>query len=57
MSNGPGHRVELPKRKKIVFGKDSPVTWKTFGITGILGAGMVTYLLYLKEAQDESKYL
>lgn len=57
MSNGPGQRVELPKRKKIFFGKDGPVTWKTVGITGILGAGMVTYLLYLKEAQEESKYL
>jgi len=51
----PNKRVEFPKRKSLVFGKDGPVTWKTLGITGILGAGMITYLWYLKEEQEESK--
>lgn len=56
MAGGPNKHVEFPKRKTI-FGKDGPITWKTVGITGVLGAGMVTYLLYLKEEQEESKCL
>jgi len=57
MSESSNKRVEFPKRNKTIFGKDGPITWKTVGITGILGAGMVTYLLYLKEEQEESKCL
>lgn len=57
VSGGPTTRVEFPKRKNPITGKNGPITWKTAGITGILGAGMVTYLLYLKEVQKESKYL
>lgn len=56
ISEGPSQRVEFPKRKTKIVGKDSPITWKTLGITGVLGAGMVAYLLYLKEEQEESKY-
>lgn len=57
MAGGPTQRVELPKRKKLFFGKDGPITWKTLGITGFLGAGMITYLFYLKEEQEESECL
>lgn len=57
MSGGPNKHVEFPKRNKPIFGKDGPITWKTVGITGALGAGMVTYLLYLKEEQEESMFL
>lgn len=57
MSGESGKRAELPVRKRAVFGKDGPITWKTVGITGILGTGMVTFLLYLKGEQEESKYL
>jgi len=57
VSGGPNKQVEFPKRNKPIFGKDGPITWKTVGITGVLGAGMVTYLLYLKEEQEESKCL
>jgi len=55
VSSKSNQRVELPKRRQPVFGKNGPITWKSVGITGILGAGMVTYLLYLKEEQEESK--
>lgn len=56
MTEGPNKRPVLPpKRKSPIIGKDGPITWKTVGITGILGAGMITYLLYLKEEQEESK--
>lgn len=57
MSGESGKRVDIPKRKQTVFGKDGPVTWKTVGITGILGAGMVSFLLYLKGEQEESNNL
>lgn len=57
VSGGPNIPVEFPKRKSPISGNGGPITWKTAGITGILGAGMVTYLLYLKEEQEESKYL
>jgi len=46
----------LPKRSNR-FGKDGPITWKTVGITGILGAGMIGYLFYLKEKQEEKQRL
>ncbi|XP_022167116.1 protein SCO1 homolog, mitochondrial [Myzus persicae] len=55
VSGGPNKHVEFPKRNKPIFGKDGPITWKTVGITGVLGAGMVTYLLYLKEEQEEKQ--
>lgn len=55
VSGGSGNRVELPKRKTFFIGKDGPVTWKTLGITGILGTGMVAYLWYLKEEQEASE--
>lgn len=53
----PNKRVELPKRKGVIFGKDGPVTWKTLGITGVLGTGLVAYLWYLKEKQEEKQAL
>jgi len=55
VSGKPSQHVELPKRRKPILSKDGPITWKSVGITGILGVGMVTYLLYLKEEQEESK--
>lgn len=55
VSKGPDKHVEFPKRNKTIFGKDGTITWKTVGITGVLGAGMVAYLLYLKEEQEEKQ--
>ncbi|XP_050440839.1 protein SCO1 homolog, mitochondrial [Adelges cooleyi] len=51
----PNKRIELPKRKENDVGKRGPITWKNLMITGVLGSGMIAYLLYLKEEQNEKQ--
>lgn len=41
-----------PLKKSSEVAVKSPINWKTVGITGLIGAGLVGYMYYLREEKD-----
>lgn len=46
----------IPQKEKAGKNK-GPISWKNLVITGAIGAGLLAYMLYLKEIKEQRNYI